>query len=553
MKDFTQEQVTAWRNGADGFFRWIEDIQPRVPSTKNTFEIFRPEPFQVDAVRDALKMKKDGTFQHLTIGFSFPRRHSKTTLNALLALWRLCNFVGENQVVIANSERQSVSVGFGLAKKIVLNTEFLRELIGPENVYNYKIEIPRMQSTMRTMSCNVSGLYGEKLTLGWVSEIHAAANDEAMQVLASSLGDSLNSWLLIDSTVDAVGGPLHRLEQLQESGEDPTVFVRRIEYCDLDEALEKSPPWINRDWLKSRQKQLLPAVFATQHLNQRSAAANNLFALADIQAAQERLPMPFTAFDLAEVTAGRNYIVGSALDRAYFASIHGDKTIWTSVAKVASDSGGEPEYYVLNQKNILGSLASGIKKAIVADNEAYGLHNVVVESYNAQDIFTWAAEMQIPAEIVHATNTAQVPGFMEFYRVVKEGRLHFSDKLTDLAREMETFLYELKSGQPRFGSDKHHDDRVYSLCWAIHSLREEELAAYVLRSLVCDSPSRHAPLCYMRQGDMILSCSQFCPSHKQVSIMHRQHRARRVESDISLPGFFKALVKVEGARIFNGR
>lgn len=553
MKKFTPAQVKAWRNGADGFLQWIEDIEPRVPSARNTYEVFRPEPFQVEAVRDALIMKPDGTFQYITIAFSFPRRHSKTTIMALLALWRLCNFANENQVCIANSERQSVSVGFGMCKKIVLNTPFLRDLIGKDNVYNYKIELPKLQSAMRTMSCNVSGLYGEKLTLGWVSEIHAAANDDAMQVLASSLGDSINSWLLLDSTVDPVGGPLHRLEQLHETGEDPTVFVRRIEYRSLDEALEKSPPWINRDWLKSRQKQLLPAIFATQHLNQRSAAANNLFALADIQSAQERYPLPCTAFDLAEITAGRTYLVGGGLDRAYFASLHGDATIWSSVAKVASDTGGEPEYYVLNQKHVLGSLASGIKKAIVADNDAYGLHNNVIEAYNAQDIATWAAEMQIPAEIIHATSTAQIPAFMELYRIVKEGRLHFSDKLKDLAREMETFLYELKNGQPRFGSDKHHDDRVYSLCWAVYSLREQELSAYTLRSLVCDSRSPHARLCYMRQGDMILSCSQFCPSHKQVTMMHRQHRAHRVESDISLPGFFKALVKVEGARIFNGR
>jgi hypothetical protein len=281
------------------------------------------------------------------------------------------------------------AVGFGLAKKIVLNTPLLLSMIGQANVQAYKLEYPRLQNTMRTMSCNVAGLYGEKITIGWCSEIHAAANDDAMQVLASSLGDSLNSWLLVDSTVDATGGPLHRLETLQETGEDPTVFVHRLEYRDLDEALEKSPPWIRRDWLKSRATQLLPAIFASQHLNQRGAASNNLFSLADIERAQDRLPMPFTLDDLTAIAGGRAFACGGGLDRAYFGSLHGDATIWTSVAKVAGENGLEPDFYILSQESIFGSLGTLIKKAIVADNERYSLQNICIEAYNAQDIATW--------------------------------------------------------------------------------------------------------------------------------------------------------------------
>ena len=165
MKKFTQDQVKSWRNGAEGFLQWIEDIEPRIPSSRNTYEKFQLEPFQADAIRDALVKKPGGTYKHITIAFSFPRRHSKTTLMALICLWRLCNFANENQVCIANTERQSVSVGFGLCKKIILNTPFLNRFVGKDNVYQYRIDIPSLQSTMRTMSCNVAGLYGEKITL----------------------------------------------------------------------------------------------------------------------------------------------------------------------------------------------------------------------------------------------------------------------------------------------------------------------------------------------------------------------------------------------------
>lgn len=546
MKKFTPAQVKAWKNGADGFLRWLEDVQPRVLGDKGKYVVFEPEPFQVEAIRDALAQDESGLWKYTTIAFSFPRRHSKTTLMSLLVLWRFTLWKHQNVVAMASTERQIVATGFSLVRGIIMNTPTLLAQIGRDNVLRYSISYPALQNSIRTVSTNISGLYGEKITVGWVSELHAAQSEEPMQVLASSLGDTENSWLLVDSTVDAVGGPLHRLEQLQESGEDPTVFVRRIEYRDLDEALEKSPAWIRRGWLKSRKSQLLPATFASQHLNQRSAAQNNLFALADIQACMDRLPMPFTRDDLVNVAAGRTYVTGGGLDRAFFASLHGDATVWSSVGKIADAEGGEPHFYVLNQKNVLGSLASGIKKAILADNEAYGLKNTAIESYNSQDIHSWAVEMKIPAEIIHATNTAQVPAFMELYRIVKERRLHFSDKLADLAREMETFVYELKNGQPRFGSDKHHDDRIYSLAWAIHSLRQQELAAYSLNHIVCESKSPHARLCYLRRGDMILACSEYCPSHKKVAAMHLQHRTNRAESDLTLPEFFKALVKIEG-------
>ena len=228
---------------------------------------------------------------------------------------------------MASNERQSVATGFALVRQIILNTPTLLAMIGKENVQTFRIVYPALQNSIRTTSCNTAGLYGEKITVAWMTELHAAVSDEPMQVLASSLGDSLNSWMLIDSTVDGIGGPLHRLEQLAESGEDPTIFVRRIEYADLAEALEKSPSWIRRDWLKSRKAQLLPATFETQHLNRRTATTNSLFAPEDIAACREKLPMPFEKAALESWAGGRSFITGGGLDRAYFGSLHGGKRV----------------------------------------------------------------------------------------------------------------------------------------------------------------------------------------------------------------------------------
>jgi len=548
----TTDKIKQWKDGAAGFFLWLADVQPKILTAKGRYEPIELQPFQREAINDALARRSDGQWKYTTIAFSFPRRHSKTILMALLVLWRFTLNPNENIIVLANSANQTKSTSFRILKQIIRNTPFLMKLIGAANIFQDSIIHPALQSHIRAVPSAPASLFGERVTVGWVSEIHAAFSDEAMQILSSSLGDSLNSWLLLDSTVDATGGPLHTLENLQANGEDETVFVRRISYDNLDEALEKLPPWIRPEWLRSRAKQLLPATFSTQHLNARIESESCLFSSSDISRAMERLPLPFTADDLTTLTAGRSYVVGGGLDRAYFGSLHGDSTIWTSTAKIAVP-GQEPHYYILNQKNFLGSLAPLIKKAVAEDHETFKLENVIFESYNSQDLYLWAIENQIPAEVVHATNTAQIPAFTELFRIVKEGRLHFSDRLKNLAKEMETFAYELKNGQPRFGiNDRVHDDRVYSLAWSIFATRQRELAAYTLEAVICESKSRHAPMCFLRGGDLILNCGRACQSFLQVQQMHLQHRRTQVESEINLPNFFHSLVKHEGFTSYQG-
>ena len=546
----TAEKIRQWRNDADGFFQWLEDVKPMVAGPSAAFVPFELCDFQREAIRSALA-REGGHWKYQTIVFSFPRRHSKTTLMALLVLWRFLLFPNQNIKVLSNSQQQSQAVSFGMLKKIIRNTPFLLEQVGLANIHLQEIRNPKLQSLISVVANNASTLYGEKVTCAWVSEIHAAESDEALQVLASSLGDSEDSWLLIDSTVDATGGPIHRLEQLQETGKDPTVFVRRIEYRNLEEALEKSPQWISRRWLKGRSAQLLPVTFSTQHLNQRAASTNCLFALDKIQACVDpSIPEQVTAEGLATLAAGRRYVVGGGLDRAYFASLHGDQTIWTSLAKIADADGGEPHYYVLNQQSIFGSLGSGIKKAILRDNSLYSFANITIEQYNSQDIALWAQEQGITCELISPTASTQTPAFTHFYQIVAEGRLHFSAKLKDLVSEMQTFQYELRGDRPKFGNDKFHDDRVYSLAWAIFSLRTRELSAYSLPDIQCDSRSPHAALCYLRTGELIMPCSQTCPAHKLCEGMFLQYKSQYIESELTLPEFFQTRVTVAGVRSY---
>ena len=80
---------------------WVRDVQPRIPARKGGFAIFVPADFQEEAIREALE-QVDGRWRYQTIAFSFPRRHSKTTLMALLVVWRFTlHGPGENIVCMA--------------------------------------------------------------------------------------------------------------------------------------------------------------------------------------------------------------------------------------------------------------------------------------------------------------------------------------------------------------------------------------------------------------------------------------------------------------------
>lgn len=185
--ELTRELFASWRNGAVGFCQWVQDVQPQIPSASGKPAIFELEVFQRHHVEAALQTDEQGRFLYESVVLSFPRRHSKTTLAALICLWRFCCFQGQNIIALANSERQSVSVGFGLARKIVMQTPFLRNYIGENNIFTSKLELPALGNVFRACPANASALYGEKLTVGWCSEIHAAVSDEQMQILASSL------------------------------------------------------------------------------------------------------------------------------------------------------------------------------------------------------------------------------------------------------------------------------------------------------------------------------------------------------------------------------
>lgn len=547
----TPEKLRQWRDGPEGFFKWVDDIQPRILKENNRFEPIELAEWQKREIAPILLKTKAGECVNQTCCITWPRRHGKSYMNVLIVLHRFMCWPAQTIKVLANSEKQATGTSFRLIKKIVLNTPFLLKEVGKENLFGTVIKYPALQSEIEAVPCHPDVLYGQKINLVLTTELHAANDANALGVLSSSVGDSIDGQVLIDSTTDGPNGPIARLEQLHASGE-PGIYVSRIEYKDLKDATERAPAWIRRSWLVNQEKTLFPSFFGTQILNRRADAVNTLFRIEDIEAAKDNFRIPLEPEALPGLFAGRKYIVGGGVDRAFGFSTHGDNTIWTCVAKVAGDD-DEPEYYVLNQKKIAFSSGNLLKKAIAQDNERYKLQNVVIERYNSQDIWSWCCDAKIAAEIVHANASEQVAAFTELHRIISERRLRFSRDLIDLEGELGAFTYDATGKTPKFEAAKgFHDDRVYSLVWAIWALRQEELASYEIPRIQCNSKSKNAPFCYLRNGDIILPCSEQCEAHKRVEAMHVQYICKVVGNEMTLPDFFKTKVRLAGCKIYQG-
>ena len=68
--------IERWNmEGAQGFFNWLSDIQPRIINSNNRYEIFCPESWQGKTIKAMLKV--DGSkWIHSLIVLIWPRRHA---------------------------------------------------------------------------------------------------------------------------------------------------------------------------------------------------------------------------------------------------------------------------------------------------------------------------------------------------------------------------------------------------------------------------------------------------------------------------------------------
>lgn len=528
------DRIASWRNGADGFLQFIDDVKPRIPSEKGGFQ---PYTVPSDLVRDEIRRSLGGEFS--TIIFCWPRRHGKTVAAALLVVWRFLTKKTQTIAIVSNSEKQSVDTAFKLVKTILEQTPYTADLIRSESIKISadKVEYDAVKNVIQAFPASPAALYGKKLSIAQISELHAAKNDAIYQVLASSTIDSDDGLVLVDSTVGARSSPLFALYNLAISGADPTICFSHIQYGDLEDAVARGPSWIAPAKLRSRAAQMLPIEFAQQHLNQWTAANNSLFPADVIERCNAKFPL-----DVKVIADGAACAVGAGLDRAYGFSLHGDATVTTCVLKTLQ--GEEDHFYVLASDDIKFSSAAGIKKNLTRYHKDYGMSKVAIETYNAQDIGAWAGEQKFQHELVVATAEWQSGAFTALYNAAAEGNLHIHPAHAKLFKEMETFEYRIEGTGTSKGriakfeaANGSHDDHVYSLAWAIYSLREIELNHYEVNWIHCFSSGPSVHLCVLNGGELVPPCADTCRSMTDIINVYGKYKSRSYASCLSFEDF----------------
>lgn len=543
--------IASWRDGSDGFFRFLADVEPRVPSGVGGYVAFVPGPRERAEIVRAL----DGDGVSVAV-FCWPRRHGKTLTSAIVIIWRFLTRPAENVAVVANSEKQVVDTAFRTIRQAFEQTPLLKKLVaaGTIKIGADRIELPGTGSVIQAFSSNPSALWGKKLSCAQISEIHAAKNggDDVYEALAGSLLDTTGSIMLIDSTVAPKSSKLWELYQAANHPTDPdsSICFSHIEYRDLDDACTNGPAWIDAGKLRSLSRQMLPHKFALLHLNRWGDAAGLLFPADLLNTCIEEYPL-----DLAALAAGSASVVGGGLDRAFGGTVRGDKTATACVAKIAIDD--EEHIYVLDADAVPFSRMGGIKSRFDGYHAAHGMRRLTLESYGAQDVADWAATRPFSAgtEVVHPSRRTKYAAFLSLYQAASEGRLHIHPRFKELIAELRIFevhedgkATDGEAAVPKFSHPRGaHDDFVHALAWALYSLRSVTLNPYEIDGINCHGRGASIAHCALNGGAHIPACADACRSMAQAGRLFDAYLARGPLVPVEFPAFIANKIHNVGA------
>ena len=460
---------TALRGWQGDINRFIEDTV-WIPSPQGVKKLHLWD-WQVEILREATA-KKGNRNKYKIICISLPKRNGKSLLGALILTWKFCCFYNTQGVVCSNSYSQAQSVIFDVFKDIIRCSPLLLKLVGAENILENQVILPATKSKIICLSAKIQTSFGYPITIGIVDEIHASEDngDGLFQVLASQTADR-DGQILLPSQASSKINVLYRLYQIAE--EDKSIYFYYSQ--------KNLSPLVSEDFLKSRQKQMIPSQFRAYHRNEWSEGGESLFTEEQILKCLDR------EFSLENLDG---YVFGSGLDRALAFSKNADKTVLTFLAKgLCAD---KETFYVIDSKIIKFSDADSIKSALRQARGNYGLKNICSDIYQTADLHSWALTEGFKSELLHLSREAQMPMFNLLYRIINEGRLKFSPDFDLLRKELEVFSVDTSVTPPKFGGQP-HDDAVYSLGLALWSLRELEPAqtnlSEVIKSIK-ESPDR---------------------------------------------------------------
>ena len=542
-------KLDRWKNGSVGFFAFLDDVQPRVRDGRGGFVAYNPTGEEHAAIAEAI----DGGYSIACL--SWPRRHGKTMAVIMIALWRFMTRHGEAVAIVANSQTQAIGTAFKALVDAFRQTPTLAKLVkaGDVKILADRIELSEFSNSIQAFPANAGTLWGKKLTIAQVSELHATKSADVLDALQGSLLDSAGSLLLVDSTVGPKSSPIWGLyQESQQPGSG--VYFSHIQYADLDDAVANAPPWIDTNKLRALSRTMLPQQFGLMHLNRWQDASSALFST-EVIAQCTRSTYPA---DLKAITAGASFAVGGGLDRAFGLSRHGDGTYTAAVLKMILDD-DEEHFFVLACDRVAFSRLGGIRANLTRYGREFNMTRLALESFNAQDVHDWSVQQSVfgaGTELVHPSRRLKANAFTSMHAIAAEGRLHIDPRFRDLLDEMRTFEVNFDnsaesdgaSSIPKFTHARGaHDDALHAVCWAIHSLRESVLSGYELDGVNCHGTPINVPLCVLNGGEMVpFACADSCRSMAQARTLHTSYLSRQPLAPLPLDEFIAKRVTVTG-------
>lgn len=445
--------------------------------------------YQAEIITEITRKLPSGKFKYSTAAICIPKQNGKTFTASLVMVWRFITHFNVQGVVASNSKDQASSVVFDTFKSMIRYSPELLKLVGPENILDKEIRFPRTNSIVTVLSSSKAAAWGYGIDLAVVDEIHAAPDDEGIYNILASQAGPRDGQIILPSQVSSQLNILYHLYQVHQEKKDPSLYFLYIRGYNPS-------PLVTKRWLDSRKAQLTPAQYALYHDNDWVFSTRKLFdpgkiGKAVVNGENYRIPVKKEELMDWEHQLGTKFAIGGGLDRALPYSKHGDDTFWSTVAK--GKTRGEEYWVILNQQLMENSSEKLIKEAISTDHKRYRLQNVVLEVYQAADLFQWTVEQGIEAEIVHPVDKNQVNSFTRFHQILDQEQLAIPEglpavydrkngknggRLPVLVKEMKEFEHVMDGAVPKFGhkpGTKYHDDAVYSLNWAIYALREKEV------------------------------------------------------------------------------
>ena len=209
---------------------------------------FDPLPFQQDIIRGIFDpMTPAGLRQVREVLLMLPRKCGKTTLAAGIGLDRLYDGEQGGQVVVAANSRDQASLLFNAAADSVEQHPALyaRSIVSRSLK---RITDKASRSTLRVISADATTAHGLDLTCWIYDELHAAPNDELLNVLRTSVGARREPLGIVISTAGFdLLSPLgqmyeHAKRWLHDPSIDPYFYAALFEAGE-DDAWDDPATW----------------------------------------------------------------------------------------------------------------------------------------------------------------------------------------------------------------------------------------------------------------------------------------------------------------------